>query len=124
MKKRIKLTESDMNRIVGNCVNEILQEAGFKDRMAGMWNGFKQGNQQMRGNQAMANANHMNRQAMANNSNAANSMMQELHKVYSLLSAFNPSDQQSVNNVKQAYQIIGGILKNGQYQSMTNRGAF
>ena len=45
-KKMIRLTESDLNKIVKESVNRVLYNEGLGDRFRGAWNGFQQGAKQ------------------------------------------------------------------------------
>lgn len=50
MRQRIRLTESDLHRIIRNCVNEAMDEGmmdKFKGAFHGMTNGFNKGNNQL-----------------------------------------------------------------------------
>ena len=50
-KKLIRLTESDLHRIVKESVNRVLYNEGLGDRFRGAWNGFKQGAEQQNYNE-------------------------------------------------------------------------
>jgi hypothetical protein len=51
MKKLVRLTESDLHRIVKESVNKVLYNEGIGDRLKGAVSGFRSGN-----NQQMANS--------------------------------------------------------------------
>ena len=50
MKRRIRLTESDLHGIVKESVKKVLYNEGLGDRFRGAWNGFQQGAQQQSNN--------------------------------------------------------------------------